>query len=515
MIAATRASSRKNGATVPATTRRVAIYTRQSVADDLEFGSLQAQREAAECYVKAQASLGWVVLPERYDDHGFSGGTIERPAFRRLLKDVEDGKVDIVAVHRLDRLSRSIGDFVRVMELLAERGVSFVAATQAFDTGTSLGRMTVNLLATFAAYERDLIRERTHEKMAATRRKGMWTGGPVPLGYSLVDRKLVVNEPEAERVREIYAYFLEHRSIMATVEELNRRGWTTKSNKPWDTSAVRRLLRSAVYSGQVEYQGELYPGAHQAIVAPETWSAACDALRDSIERHRAQSTSPALLGDVLRCGVCGSRMLRHFSQKRGRRFQSYVCARYTKRGAASCPGSRVPLATIEAFVVEKVRGIGRDPSLVAATIAAAERDVAARGPQLVEDLRKLGLEERRMTTERANLLNAVSQGGADIPSLVARLKDVDTAISNVQERVSTLRAEIDGLENHVIDEQDLRAALESFTPIWNELFPKERARILQLLVERIEFHGAKNEVTITFRPEGVRSLAQGGGSEKA
>ena len=228
-----------------APTIRVAIYTRQSVADDKEFGSLDAQREAVESYIRSQPN--WEVLPARYDDAGFSGGTTERPAFRRLLEDIERGGIGAVAVYKLDRLSRSINDFVRITDLFERHKVRFVSTTQAFDTSTSVGRMTVNLLATFATFEREMIAERTRDKMAATRRLGHWTGGVPPLGYVAKNKRLVVHTEEAKQVREIFQLYCDLGSMLQVCEELNRRGWTTKgrkkngkrlSGKAWDKQAA-------------------------------------------------------------------------------------------------------------------------------------------------------------------------------------------------------------------------------------------------------------------------------------
>ena len=500
---------RTNGTTMSKLVR-VAVYTRKSTDEGLDqaFNSLDAQRQAVEAFVASQRGEGWQALPERYDDGGFSGANTARPAFQRLLKDIAAGRVDVIAVYKIDRLSRSLLDFMQLMKLFEQHGVTFVSVTQQFNTTTSAGRFTLNLLASFAEFERAMISERTRDKMSATRRKGMRCGGPVPFGYSVVDKKLVIDEPEAARVREIFAYFLDRRSIMSTVEELNRRGWQTKTGKPWDTSAVRRLLRSAVYSGQVEYQGELYPGAHQAIVEPETWSAACDALRDSIERHRSQSATPALLGGLLRCGVCGKRMRRTYVQKRGRRFQSYVCGTYLERGAAACPGSRVPLARIESFVVEKIRAIGHDPSLLAETIATAKRQLEEKRPELDAELKKLAADSKRLGTERENILGAITHGGAGVPALVGRLGEIEEAIAKSLERESAVRAELAKTESDAIDEHDLRKALAEFDEIWAALFPAERARVMALLIEEIRFNAADKSVEIAFRPEGVRMLGQ-------
>src|SRR5271165_6209036 len=217
---------------------RCAIYTRKSTEEglDKEFTSLDAQRESAEAYVKSQAALGWVCLPMRYDDGGFTGGNMERPALKRLLADIERGKLDLVLTNKVDRLSRSLLDFARMMAIFEAHQVSFVSVTQQFNTATSMGRLVLNVLLSFAQFEREIISERTRDKMAATRRKGKWAGGTPLLGYDIDRRavKLVVNEVEAAQVRAIFALYLEHQELLPVAQVLNRRGWTTKQ---WVTRA--------------------------------------------------------------------------------------------------------------------------------------------------------------------------------------------------------------------------------------------------------------------------------------
>ena len=329
------------------TSVRCAIYTRQSVADDKEFGSIKAQREAVELYVKSQP--GWQALPECYSDPGYSGGTIARPAFKRLLQDIETGGIDAVAVYKLDRLSRSINDFVKITDLFAQHGVRFVSTTQAFDTSTSVGRMTVNLLATFATFERDLIRERTAHAMGAARRRGLWLGGQPVLGYNVRKKTLVINTEEAQQVREIFRLYLERGSLLAVVKEISRRGWKTKQRKKngsvipgraYDKNAVRRILGNPLYIGKVEYDGELYAGAHEAIIDDKTWQAVQRQLKvnGKSRRRRSIGKSGALLKGLIRCAVCGAAMTVNTSRKGNRRFAYYVCRSIQTNGAAACSG---------------------------------------------------------------------------------------------------------------------------------------------------------------------------------
>src|ERR1700683_907986 len=250
---------------------RCAVYTRKSTEEglDQEFNSLQAQREAAEAYIKSQRQLGWTVLPQPYDDGGFTGGNIERPAVSRLLEEIDAHRVDCVMVYKVDRLSRSLLDFARLMDLFDQRSVSFVSVTQQFNTTTSLGRLTLNILLSFAQFEREIIGERTRDKMSAARRKGKWVGGTPMLGYGIhpAGGRLVVNEKEARRVREIFSLYQVHRSLTEVVGELDRRGWKTKSwklkvairhaGRRFTKNSLRRLLMNVIYAGKVKHRGTI------------------------------------------------------------------------------------------------------------------------------------------------------------------------------------------------------------------------------------------------------------------
>jgi site-specific DNA recombinase len=274
---------RKNNPEASAPRRlRCAIYTRKSTEEglDQEFSSLDAQREAAEAFIQSQRREGWIALPTRYDDGGFTGANMERPALQHLLGAVEAGELDCVVVYKVDRLSRSLLDFTRILSLFEKHHVSFVAVTQQFNTSTSLGRLTLNILLSFAQFERELIGERTRDKMSAARKKGKWVGGCPVLGYDVDPGggRLVVNEEEAERVRAIFARFEENGSAALTLAEIKRRGWRLKSwtrkkgpfrvGGPFTLTALRRLLSNVVYTGSVLHKGQTYTGEHAAILAP-------------------------------------------------------------------------------------------------------------------------------------------------------------------------------------------------------------------------------------------------------
>ncbi|MCX6621193.1 MAG: recombinase family protein, partial [Acidobacteria bacterium] len=269
----------------PAKTVRCAIYTRKSTDEGLEqeFNSLDAQREAAEAYILSQRSEGLVALPEHYDDGGFSGGNLDRPALQRLLGDIQTGVVQCVAVYKVDRLSRSLIDFSRIIEVFEKHNVSFVSVTQQFNTTNSLGRLTLNILLSFAQFEREIIAERTRDKMSAARRKGKWTGGHPMLGYDIDPRggRLVVNPDEAQQVRAMFELYLDYQALLPVVRELDRRGWRTKrwvpqqgsarGGKPFAKGLLFRLLTNPIYAGKVDFKGQIYQGEHESIVDARTW----------------------------------------------------------------------------------------------------------------------------------------------------------------------------------------------------------------------------------------------------
>src|SRR4029453_13413340 len=254
------------------------IYTRKSTEYNLElaFNSLDAQREACEAYIKSQAHEGWRLIPVRYDDGAFSGASLERPALQQLLADVRAGKIDIVLVYKVDRLTRSLADFAKLIELFDAPDVSFFSVTQSFNTSSSMGRLTLNVLLSFAQFERELIGERVRDKIAASKRKGLWIGGPVPLGYAAVDKKIVVVPAEAEAVRTIFARYLQLGSMGALIAELDRQGIRTKrrqlsngrsvGGKRFGVGALAHLLKNRFYIGEVVYRGEVYGAAHEPIL---------------------------------------------------------------------------------------------------------------------------------------------------------------------------------------------------------------------------------------------------------
>ena len=349
---------------------RCAIYTRKSTEEGLEqgFNSLDAQREAAEAYILSQRQEGWAVLPHIYNDGGFTGANMGRPALAKLMTDIEAGRVDCVVVYKVDRLSRSLLDFARIMGTFEKHGVSFVSVTQQFNTSVPVGRLTLNILLSFAQFEREIISERTRDKKSAARKKGKWTGGYLPLGYDLDPRggRLVVNESEARRVITIFELFAETRSLAGTLEHVRRRGWGGKSwmtqagkqhaGGPFNEGSLVRLLSNELYAGSIPYQGKLYRGEHRAIVETHLWKRVHRILSKLPKpQPKERNKTGALLKGMLQCSGCGKAMAVTGTRTADRRYRYYVCRSRQSKGSRSCPRHYVAAEAIENSVIEQLR----------------------------------------------------------------------------------------------------------------------------------------------------------------
>jgi site-specific DNA recombinase len=381
------ASSRSG---VPAR-RRCAVYTRKSSEEGLEqaFNSLDSQREACEAYIRSQRHEGWTALATRYDDGGVSGGTLERPGLQRLLADVRAGRVDLVVVYKVDRLTRSLAGFAKIVEAFDAHGVSFVSVTQQFNTTTSMGRLTLNMLLSFAQFEREIAGERIRDKIAASKRKGLWMGGTVPLGYEVRDRKLAVDEPEAETVRRVFRLYGELGSVRLLREQLAIDGVRNKAGQPLSRGALYTLLRNRLYRGEIAHKGAVHRGEHAAIVEADLWLAVQARLAENqVDRSRGGGVGrPSLLAGLLHDGT-GERMTPSHANKGGRRYRYYVSKSLITGSRDAAPGGRrVPAGDLERLVAERVRGFlasGADvlAALRPAVPAAAEQrwllDQAAR-----------------------------------------------------------------------------------------------------------------------------------------
>ncbi|MDV7271800.1 recombinase family protein [Thioclava sp. A2] len=414
---------------------RCAIYTRKSSEEglDMEFNSLDAQREACEAYIASQKSEGWALVRDQYDDGGISGGTLERPGLKQLLADIEDGLVDVVVVYKIDRLSRSLMDFSKLVEVFDRNGVTFVSVTQSFNTTTSMGRLTLNILLSFAQFEREVTAERIRDKVKASRMKGMWMGGYVPLGYDIVDRKLVLNEEEAAKVRMVFERFVEVGSATVLARELRNDGFRSKQGALIDKGYLYRLLNNRVYRGEAVHKGKSYPGVHEAIIDARLWEQVHDIMGESPRKraNNSRTQTPAVLKGLLFTAT-GAAMTPSSTKKGARRYRYYVSMDLLKNRETPEDGipRRLPADTAEAAVITEIRRVLRTPETTAQVIAALDRDD--------------------------------------------------------------------------ISEKDAIEALQHFPKLWDQLFPGEQTRIIQLLVRRVTV--TAEGLVIDLRTDGIAGV---------
>ncbi len=495
---------------------RCAIYTRKSTSEnlDMDFNTLDAQREAAELYIRSQASQGWVVLPDRYDDGGFTGGNMDRPGLQRLIDDIEAGKVDCVVVYKVDRLSRSLLDFAKLIEVFDQKGIGFVSTTQQFNTSTSLGRLVLNILLSFAQFEREMISERTRDKMGAARRKGKWVGGPPVLGYA-VDRerrRLVVVPDEAEQARAIFQLYLRLRSIGGVTDKLRALGWRKKAyltkdgrqsgGKPWDSNTVHRMLRNPVYVGKVRYKGEIYEGEHEAIIADEVFDRVQQILdAKSCGRGPRRNRNPDyLLAGLLYCR-CGDAMTTSSARgRKGREYRYYLCHTRQVSGPDACDHPRIPSGEIEQVILDRVQELCRNEAVRQGVTERLDQGKTEVGQGLAAERAQVQARIDVLTREARDLLALFKhgEGGAGARVVSERLGELETEIDTLRTRTGELDDQIRGLSEAVGRVNTALDLLDSFDELWDALVPEERLELLRLLIERIDIDEPAGKLQIAF-----------------
>ena len=432
----------------PKPRKRCAVYCRVSSDErlDQEFNSIDAQREAGQAYVASQRSEGWIPVVNDYDDPGFSGGNTERPGLRRLMMDIEHGQIDIVVVYKIDRLTRSLADFSKMVEVFERQGVSFVSVTQQFNTTTSMGRLMLNVLLSFAQFEREVTGERIRDKIAASKRKGMWMGGVPPLGYDVDDRKLVHNPKEAKLVVHIFTRFVELGSTTKLIKELRLDGvtskaWTTqdgriREGKPIDKGMVYKLFHSQNYLGQVHHKGQWFQGQHERIIPQKLWDDvhAILATNSHTRGNNTRSTTPFLLKGIV-FGNDGRALTPWHSTKHtsGKRYRYYLPMREIKEHAGASGLPRIPAAELESAVLDQLRATLRAPDLLAEILPAATK------------------------------------------------------------------------LDPTLDEAQVTVAMTRLNVIWDQLFPAEQTRIVKLLVDKVIV--SPNDIEVRLRANGIERLA--------
>lgn len=356
---------------------RCAVYTRKSTDEGLDqaFNSLDAQREACAAYIASQVHEGWQLDPTLYDDGGYSGGTMERPALKRLLADVESGQIQVIVIYKVDRLTRALSDFARIVEVLDRHGASFVSVTQAFNTTTSMGRLTLNVLLSFAQFEREVTGERIRDKIAASKKKGMWMGGPIPMGYDLGDRKLLINGDEAEIIRYIYTRHVELGSVRELAVDIKARGIRSKrrtmrdgrivGGTPYAAGALAYLLRNVIYIGQIRHGDRIYDGEHEAIISPELWAANQQLFDKATNLPRTRKSSPSPLSGFLEDAL-GRPMGPAHANRGNRRYRYYASRDCPDQAEAAW---RIPALDLETIVQRELAAFLDNGLRVSAALA--------------------------------------------------------------------------------------------------------------------------------------------------
>lgn len=499
---------------------RCAIYTRKSTDEglDRDFNSLNAQREAAEAYITSQRHEGWQCLPAMYDDGGFSGGNTNRPALQKLMQDIEDGKIDCVVVYKVDRLSRSLMDFAKLMDIFEQKHISFVSVTQQFSTTNSMGRLTLNILLSFAQFEREIITERVRDKVRAAKRKGKWIGGCPVLGYDVAPegRRLIVNEVEAEQVRTIFGLYLDYGGVLPLVRELKARGW---NNKQWVTKKgkvmggnmlskerIYEILNNHLYLGEVAFEGEVYAGEHEAIVDRKLW----DAVHASLEQNRRKPSGDggrktregkyfALLKGLLHCENCEQPMIPTYTKKTdGKRYRYYVCSQTHKDGWGTCATKALNAVDIENAILDKLKGIGANSVLVKAVYEQKLTEITAQKNDMTL---RVAVLKQNMQSHKGRL--AALRGGDSLGA--EQLQTISETIKNSEEKVKLYEIQIDYLSKISLNYDIFKENKLNFDNLWNNMTMDEQGRLLTLLIDKIYYNGSTGLVRILFNKE-VKSI---------
>lgn len=431
----------------PLLKKNCAIYTRKSNEDGLEqeYNSLDAQWDYGRNYIKSQGANGWVHYDKKFEDGGFSGGNVDRPGLKSLMHEIVQGNIDVVVVYKLDRLTRSLADFVKLMEIFEKHKVTFVSVTEHFNTTNPMGRLTLNMMLSFAQFEREMTGERIRDKVSASKRKGMWMGGTPPLGYDVKDRKLVINRQEAQIVEFCFTQFLKHGSVVQLVKECEERcyqtkSWTTQNERKrlgrkMDLNVITRMLRNPLYKGIVEFKGEFFDGEHEAIIAPEMWESAqpkIGARRREAKVPTAHSNAPYLLRGLLFDSEGWAMTPGNGGATRRKRYRYYISTKAIKHGYKSSEIRSVSAEQIEPLIISQVQ-------------------------------------QEFLSLE---MLHAV-------------------------------HTEVKAYDRKITVDQ-VRRQLEEFNALWAELFPAEQHRLMQLLIKRISI--APDRLNITYQPNGIMEV---------
>ncbi len=497
---------------------RCAIYTRKSTEDGLEqeYNTLDAQRDSCEAYIQSQKSRGWEIIPTKYDDGGFTGANIDRPAYHRLIADVKANLVDMVVVYKVDRLSRSLGDFANIMELFDKHQVGFVSVTQYFDTSSSIGRMTLNILITFAQFEREMISERIKDKIARSRQKGKYMGGQPVLGYDVIDKKLVINKDERYQVEQIFEYYQNGRSINEIVDIINNYGWTTKQwttkkgkltgGRAFNKQLLYTILKNPLYIGKIRYHDKIFDGEHEAIISNQQFEEVQALLKQNRTNHKNTDHSrvESMLRGILYCSSCGSKMIRTYTKKKNKKYTYYTCLNVVKNGRNKCGNKSVPANKMDEFIVKHITKIASDPEFLRRFIEEYAKQRITEIENITTEIKGLTLKLASFQIERDRLEQENNHFNSDA------LTTTQEHIGRVTSRMEYLQSKKTVLESSDLNAGDITVILNKFFPIWDKLTSDEQNRILDKLFDEIFWDGDSESLDFHYSPLGIQLLQNQG-----
>ena len=500
-----------------------AIYTRKSTSEGLEqeFTSLDAQREACISYVASQKNEGWIALPDIYDDGGFTGANMDRPALQKLMTDIKDGRVDCVVVYKVDRLSRSLLDFSKLLEFFDKSNVTFVSITQQFNTNSSMGRLTLNILLSFAQFEREIISERTRDKMAAARKKGRWVGGRPVLGYDLdhETKKLIVNDKDAALVRRIFELYLKEKSLLQVAIILNKESHKTKRHvtrsgkiiegRAFRNTRIQYIIKNHVYLGKINYQGKIFDGLHDPIISQETFDKAQAILaRNRQKREATRNTkNVGLLNHILKCRACNSTMFHTYTQKEGKKYRYYVCMDAQKKGYTNCPTRSISAQGIEDAVINGLKKIAADSEAKGNKISQLRATLDQEIDALLKD--QIGLDDdiHDLGIKIQETKETLKLSPSKIGISEKALQELKNDLLEKERQASATRIKKIEIEEKLLNDQELSEALVVASPVWDSLFPQEKRRIMRLLLHEADYDPKTDKLGITLSEKGAKLLA--------
>ena len=497
-----------------------AIYTRKSTDENLDqaFNSLDSQREYCQAFIKSREPEGWQVCPTEYTDGGWSGGNMDRPGLQSLLADARAGKFQVVVCYKYDRLSRNTKDFLEILDIFDRHGVAFVSVTQPIDTTSSVGRLMRSILVDFSQFERELISERTRDKLAGMAKKGKRTGGHPILGYNIEKKALEVNDEEAGQVMEMFQTYLKTKSLSATAKALNGKGysmkrWTSKNGKTrggrtFNKATLFNLLRNPLYIGRIVHRGQEYPGEHKGIVSEELFEQV-DRLLSRNANGRVHKDGYGvkhnfLLRGLLQCAACGTTMTPYSCINRfGQRFAYYKCLSANKMDKTACPVRTVPAKALEDHVIRRMAMLSKNRALVDKVVAKARAMSTQDLPARRDEKRVLGVELSRVEGGLKNLMGHLAQEGPASPRrdrLMAEMDELMAKEKGIRERLDPLEQEIIELETRQIDADLVQRNLGNFLKVFDRLSDSDKRELLALLIARVIYDKKCSRLTIALNP---------------